>query len=430
MTAAPSATRAPRERLGRAPRTVVGLTFCAWLLSYGDRQLVSLALPLIGTDLGIDNTGRGLLLSAFFLAYAATQIPGGMLADRFGAKPVAVAGIVGWSLFTVLTGVVSGMAALLVVRFLFGVGEGVFPAASMKAIAEQTTPGQRMTANGWVLSSNALGTLFAATAGAALLSAIGWRHTFVVFGVLGFAVAAVVGWKLPRPRPVERVAEARTGDPEERAGSLRDLLRSWTMWRFSLMYFGIGTVTWGVSSWVPSYLYDVHGIDLSRASVLLAAPILAAAVATVLGGRIADAVQGRHRIVIVPSMAVTAVSLVVITQVTGLAVFVIAVSVALFAASLATASVFAVPSKSLPTHLLGSGSAIVLVGSQVAGIVAPTVMGRLVDTVSYAGAFGYLVCGAALTGLVSLLTPQTTPAFLNTLTLRPRPAARPEGDPA
>ncbi|WCT05988.1 MFS transporter [Rhodococcus qingshengii] len=409
---------APRERLDRNARVVIALTFTAWLLSYADRQLVTLVLPLIGDDLDLDNTERGLLVSVFFLAYAATQIPAGLLADRFGAKRMAVIGIVAWSVFTILTGVVPGLVALLVVRFLFGIGEGMYPAASMKAIAEQTTPGQRMTANGWVLSSNAVGTLLAATVGVALVAALGWRHSFVVFGVVGFVVAAVIMRAMPAPRPASETATKEVA--ETALGRPRDLLRSWTMWRYCLMYFGVGTVSWGVSSWVPSYLYDVHGIDLKKAAALMAIPVVAAAVAIVAGGRLSDAVGGRHRVIVVPSMIVVAISLLVVTQVSQVAFFVAAVTVALFASSLCITSVFSVPSRSLPPHLLGAASGIIITGSQLAGIATPTIMGFLVDTKSYEVAFGYLITGAVLTALASLLTPQTTERFLKSLALNPR----------
>lgn len=425
MTAALDVRKAPRERLDRNAKVAVALTFCAWLLSYADRQLITLALPLIGEDLGIGNTERGLLVSVFFLSYAATQIPAGLLADRFGAKRMATIGIVAWSVFTVLTGVVPGLVALLVVRFLFGIGEGLYPAASHKAIAEQTTPGQRMTANGLVLSSNALGTLLAASVGVGLVTALGWRQSFIAFGIVGFAVAGLLARWLPAPRNAAGTAPSAGAGAAH--GRPRDLLRSWTMWRFCLMYFGVGTVTWGVSSWVPSYLHDVHGLDLHKAAALMVVPIVAAAVATVVGGRLSDRVAGRHRVVVVPAMAVAALSLVALTLFEGVAFFVGAVTVAIFAVSLCLTSVIAVPTRSLPSHLLGSASAIVITGSQLAGIVTPTVMGFLVDALSYEAAFGYLVTGAVLAAVVSLLTPQTTEAFLQSLALSPRSSGDTDG---
>ena len=68
------------------------------------------------------------MLSAFALGYALFQTPTGMLADRYGPRLVLAAVVVVWSAFTGLTGAVAGLAALLVVRFLFGAGEaGAFP---------------------------------------------------------------------------------------------------------------------------------------------------------------------------------------------------------------------------------------------------------------------------------------------------------------
>ncbi|MGC8001054.1 MFS transporter, partial [Salmonella enterica] len=74
----------------------------------------------------------GILLSSFFLGYSLLQLPGGWLADRYGSRPVIVISILLWSVFTGVTGVAWSITSLVVIRFIFGLGEGAFPAASVK----------------------------------------------------------------------------------------------------------------------------------------------------------------------------------------------------------------------------------------------------------------------------------------------------------
>ena len=76
-----------------------------------------------------------MVLSAFFLGYALMQMPGGILADRFGAKRVLLAAVIVWSIFTGLTAVAVGLGFMLVVRFLFGIGEGGFQPSASKLIS-------------------------------------------------------------------------------------------------------------------------------------------------------------------------------------------------------------------------------------------------------------------------------------------------------
>ncbi|GJF21099.1 hypothetical protein SHO565_16630 [Streptomyces sp. HO565] len=65
-------------------RTTVVLLFAAWFVDYADRIAIAVILPTIGDEFDLDRGQQGLVVSVFFVAYAACQIPGGMLADRFG----------------------------------------------------------------------------------------------------------------------------------------------------------------------------------------------------------------------------------------------------------------------------------------------------------------------------------------------------------
>src|ERR1700751_135600 len=80
------------------------LLYIAYCISYIDRAAISLALAQIGKDFNLQVADLGIVISAFFLGYAAMQVPGGWLADRFGSKFVVIVTIAMWSLFTVMTG--------------------------------------------------------------------------------------------------------------------------------------------------------------------------------------------------------------------------------------------------------------------------------------------------------------------------------------
>src|SRR5213079_2622883 len=87
-------------------------------------------------NLSLDASQLGIILSSFFFGYAFMQIPGGWLADRFGSRKVIVVAVLMWSVFTGLTGLAWSLTSLLLIRLLFGLGEGSFPAGSTKAISD------------------------------------------------------------------------------------------------------------------------------------------------------------------------------------------------------------------------------------------------------------------------------------------------------
>ncbi|MFD4945672.1 MFS transporter [Streptomyces sp. NPDC058239] len=399
--------RIPRpEAANRTVRTTVVLLFAAWLVDYTDRLVINLVLPSIGEDFDLNRGQQGLIVSAFFLAYAACQIPGGMLADRFGGKRVTCWALLAWSLFTALTGLAWSFAALLVLRFAFGAAEGIFPPAGTKVLVERTTPEERMGANGLIMSSNALAAVVTPLAVAPLISVFGWRSAFFSTAALGVFVLVAIRMRLPDPLPrTEPDAGAR-----DRRG-VRDLLRMGVLWRFALMMFGYCVIVWGLNTWVPSYLSEERGISLTSAGALVAIPALGAAAATIVGGRLADRFEGHHRKVIVPGMTVAALALLLMAFSASIVGFIVFGTLAIFAASLCYMPIFAVPLRSLAPEHVGVGSAVIVFGGQVAGMIAPPVMGVLADTFSFQVAFAFLVLGAVVAAVMAVATPQDTTSF-------------------
>ncbi len=101
----------------RSTKVTVALLFVAYAIDYIDRLAINLALPLLGEELDLDYSQRGLMISTFFIAYTLAQLPGRLLADRYGAVRMALIGLVAWSVFTGLTALAWSFGTLLVVRF-------------------------------------------------------------------------------------------------------------------------------------------------------------------------------------------------------------------------------------------------------------------------------------------------------------------------
>src|SRR5215813_9369171 len=120
------------QRATRARYWVVVFAVTLAIIQYIDRVCISKAMPSIQKDLHFSNVQAGYIFSAFTLAYALFEIPGGWLGDSFGTRKALARVVVCWSIFTALTGATTGFVSLLVVRFLFGVGEaGAYPNAAL-----------------------------------------------------------------------------------------------------------------------------------------------------------------------------------------------------------------------------------------------------------------------------------------------------------
>ena len=127
--------------------TVLAVLFVTWIISFVDRIAISVAIPYIAEDYDLSPVEMGVVLSAFFGGYSLMQIPGGLLADRFGVRKVASLAMIFWSAMTAITGAATNLSQLVAARFLFGLGEGLFPACAFKSIAVWFPREERARAN-------------------------------------------------------------------------------------------------------------------------------------------------------------------------------------------------------------------------------------------------------------------------------------------
>jgi ACS family hexuronate transporter-like MFS transporter len=390
------------------PRTVritVLLLFAAYAVDLIDRLAISNALPQIGTALQLDHAERGLAVSVFFLAYALMQVPGGLLADRFGAVRMCVFALLAWSVCTGLTAVAWSFAALLAIRAVFGVMQGMFPAASVKALAERSLPEQRNTANGWVNASSSFAILAAGVLAAVSLPVIGWRGMFLVISGLGVVVA--LAWKrwMPAPR-IDPVTEDDGYAPSRWA-----FITSPAILGYATVSFGFNLLAWGVTTWVPSYLNEVRGVSVGTAALLMTLPTVLGAGTIVLGGRLADRLGGRPRTIVVPAMVVVGVLDVLLPATTSLPLFMVVLTLLYSTLGLCLTSSFSVPLRALPARWVGQVAGLVMLGSQLAGMVAPYLFGFVVDHASYGAGFAALAIGPVIAIVASILVPQNAEAF-------------------
>ena len=111
------------------------ILYLGYMLLFADRTVMNISLAYIGKDFHVGAAALGTTASAFFLGYTLMQIPGGYLTDLLGSKRMVIIALLAWSLMTVVTGLAWSLVALVIIRFLFGIAEGPYPAAALKRIS-------------------------------------------------------------------------------------------------------------------------------------------------------------------------------------------------------------------------------------------------------------------------------------------------------
>ena len=286
----------------RARYTVLRYTLALAIITYLDRVAISSAAPTIRSELGLSLIQMGWVFSVFTFAYAAFEIPSGWLGDVTGPRKVLTRIVLWWSIFTMLTGAAWNFVSLLVVRFLFGVGEaGAFPNIS-KSFSNWFPTAERGNAHGVIFMGTRLGGALAPPLIVLLMGTIGWRAAFVVFGAIG--VAWCVFWARwfkddPAMHPSVNAAELETiqqGLPPR--GPLpsfgwREML-SPNVVLLCLMYFTMPYTLYFNLTWLPTYLKDVRGFTVKEAGYIAGIVLFAGAMANWVGGRLTDALVRRY----------------------------------------------------------------------------------------------------------------------------------------
>ena len=171
--------------------TVVAILIATAVLSYTDRQVLSLLVDPIRGALGISDTQISLLLgTAFAVVYGSAGIPLGYLADRTSRRNLICAGVAVWSVGTIGCGLANNFAEIFAGRIVVGLGEAALSPAAISLISDYFPPSRRGTAVALFLSGIAMGS------GAAILIGGGVLHAIDSGALSGTPLAAEAPWRL------------------------------------------------------------------------------------------------------------------------------------------------------------------------------------------------------------------------------------------
>jgi len=283
---------------------LVGATFLLSVLLYVDRVCISAAKKEVAEDLSLSDLQMGWVFAAFSLGYALFQTPGGMLVDRFGPRRMLAAIVAVWSLFTGLTAAAGSYVSMLVVRFLFGVGEaGAFPGMA-RATFSWIPMQERGIVQGVNFSGSRLGAALTLPGVAALIAEFGWRPTFVTLMLVGFVWSAVwfilfrddpedVSWLGDQERafilanrqsPSNGAPQGEGGDEERGEPFSRTMFRSSNVRALCVQYFASNFIFFfGLTCYFPQ-LMTRYGLTGIQASLFTAMPMLFGALGNWVSG--------------------------------------------------------------------------------------------------------------------------------------------------
>jgi ACS family glucarate transporter-like MFS transporter len=293
---------------------VVALATTLAMVTYLDRTAIGTLAPGIRRDLGLSAVEMGWVFTAFQLAYGLFEIPTGRWADRVGSRSVLARIVIWWSVMTMATAAAVNYVSMLLVRFLFGAGEaGAWPGVA-RTFSRWIPQHERGRVQGIFFCGAHLvagltpafivgGGLLGPWPG--LLSVMSWRSVFVTFGFVGLVwVATWLYWFRNDPSEHSSVSPSELALIVANRRPVTEHPGGWTYWRtlirsrnmiaLSIMYIPNCMIFYFCITWLPSYLLERHGFNISGMALFAGLPLLVSMPGDLLGGWLTDRLCSRY----------------------------------------------------------------------------------------------------------------------------------------
>lgn len=372
---------------------ILGLLFAISVVTYIDRVNISVTARQMMPALGLTEQEMGFVFSAFVIGYALFQIPGGWLSDRWGVRVVLLIALIWWSCFTAWTAFAATsflaaplgiVGALVVVRFLLGVGEAAALPTFNRAVTDWLPAHERGLGIGIAIGGIGIGAAITPPVTAWIMVNHGWQSAFYLSSGIGFALA-IIWWFLAADRPShhpwyrhdEATPSTASVVPTRHSIPWAILRRTPSVWWLMLSYGCLGYVAYVYMSWFYLYLVNERGFNVLRGGLFAAAPFLTILVSCPVGGWVTDRLAIRQgvtkgrQIVGMLGMGLAASSIALGAAVESPYLAIVSLSLGAGWLYFTVGAYWSSASDLSPTHA-GSLSGLMNMGANLGGAISPT----------------------------------------------------------
>ncbi len=409
----------------RVRYSILAAVFVNVVINYMDRSNISVAGSIISKELHLDSVKMGYVFSAFGWTYASLQIPGGILADRYGIRLLYTITLIIWSLATIGLGFVTGFLALMILRVLIGAFEAPSYPMNNRIVTSWFPDNERASAIAMYTSGQFIGLAFLTPALTFIQVYAGWRGLFFITGIIG--VLWGIAWYFLYRSPTEhRAINEAELDHIEKGGGLINrkkdnngeqkkfewkhlgvVLSKQKLWGIYLGQFCLGGTLLFFLTWFPKYLVEYRKMDFIKSGMYASIPFLCAFAGVLFSGFLSDYLvkkkvsSGIARKAPVVIGLLLSVSIIGANYVTDPKWVIFFMSLAFFGNGLASIT-WVFVSLLAPKNLLGlTGGTFNFIGG-LAAIIVPIAIGYLVKGGDFSPALIFVGC-LAFTGAMSYI---------------------------
>ncbi len=397
---------------------IVSLSFM-WIVVY--LQRINIGALLVDTrfleELGLvgQTAQQGLLMTVFLLVYSVANIIAVPVSNRLGPRKALLLGTFIASAAMLAGGWLASFTAILMVRVLLGIGNGIhFPNMSI-LVKRWFPPHERGLANSMYGVGGCVGMIVAFPLFSAINSRLGWEFSFIIPALLAMlcTIPLWLRWISDSPQDNPYISneeviyicsynEQETVSDNGISGAKSMLLKP-TFILLCIAYTAFLCSWWGILTWMPQYLVQARGFDMNGTSGNLALAYLMAAIGIMTGGRLVDRTKRKSKVAIFALVCVALATLgiaLVPSPILAVAFMIIAVGINEFVYP----AVWSMLQLLLPDNLIAAGSGIMSGVSNLLSAVSPFIIGWLIQiSGSYVLGLLFLVTFSALGALSCVL---------------------------
>ena len=405
----------------RARIFILALVTVGTMINYLDRTVISVAAPLLSKDLGLSAALMGVAFSAFSWTYAAAQIPGGVLLDRFGVRLTYYWSVTLWSVCTVLQGLSAGLGSLVGARLALGIAEAPAYPSNSRILSMWFPQAERARATGVYSVGQYFGLAFLSPVLFWVAGSFGWRALFVIVGIIGVLFGLAWWFAYRDPHESDRVNSQELAYIAEGGGlsgqssvtrfewrHIRFLLSKRQILGASIGQFAGNSTLVFFLTWFPTYLATERQMAWLKVGIFAVLPFIAASVGVVVGGVVSDYLLRRTgsaniaRKLPIISGLVLASTIVSANFLKSDALVIAVMSLAFFGQGMVNLG-WTLITDVAPKQLIGLTGGVFNLCANLAGIVTPLVVGFVVATTgSFEWALGFIAV-VALIGALSYI---------------------------
>ncbi|HLK28796.1 MAG TPA: MFS transporter [Puia sp.] len=287
----------------RVRYSILAAVFVNVVINYMDRSNISVAGSLISKELNLDTIKMGYIFSAFSWTYASLQIPGGVLADKFGIRTLFSISLIMWSLATFVQGLAGSFFSLLALRVLIGAFEAPSYPMNNRIVTSWFPDNERASAIATYTSGQFIGLAFLSPVLNFIQVWAGWRGLFFVTGIVGIIWGIIWYFFYRSPLEHKKINQQELEHIESGGGilirknevdnkfdwhDLQLVLSKRKLWGIYLGQFCLGGTLLFFLTWFPKYLVDFKKMDFIKSGVYASVPFLCAFAGVLFSGFLSD----------------------------------------------------------------------------------------------------------------------------------------------